>query len=78
MFDAGTNDTSAGTVRSALSGVAAVSLLLLGAVGPLVGRVADRWGPRRVIIASIVLPGSQVLAYEALWILMPRDPESAT
>jgi phage shock protein PspC (stress-responsive transcriptional regulator) len=25
-----------------------------------------------------VLPGSQVLAYVALWILMPRDPESAT
>ena len=31
-----------------------------------------------VIIASIVLPGSQVLAYAALWILMPRDPESTT
>jgi MFS family permease len=44
-----------GWTRSALSGVAAVSLLLLGAVGPLVGRVADRWGPRRVIIASIVV-----------------------
>jgi len=25
-----------------------------------------------------VLPGSQVLAYAALWILMPRDPESTT
>jgi phage shock protein PspC (stress-responsive transcriptional regulator) len=23
-----------------------------------------------------VLPGSQVLAYIALWILMPRDPKS--
>jgi MFS family permease len=44
-----------GWTRSALSGVAAASLLLLGAVGPLVGRVADRWGPRRVIIASIVV-----------------------
>ena len=39
------------------------------------------WNPlvvRLVIIASIVLPGSQVLAYVALWILMPRDPESTT
>ena len=32
---------------------------------------------RLVIIASFVLPGSQVLAYVALWILMPRDPEVA-
>src|SRR5262245_51190486 len=44
-----------GWTRSALSGVAAVSLLLLGAVGPLVGRVADRWGPRRIVIASIAV-----------------------
>ena len=36
------------------------------------------WNPlvvRILIIASFVLPGSQVLAYIALWILMPRDPE---
>ena len=38
------------------------------------------WNPlvvRLVIIASFVLPGSQVLAYVALWILMPRDPATA-
>ena len=38
------------------------------------------WNPlvvRLLIIASFVLPGSQVLAYIALWILMPRDPETA-
>ena len=38
------------------------------------------WNPlvvRLLIIASFVLPGSQVLAYVALWILMPRDPENA-
>jgi hypothetical protein len=29
--------------RGALSGVAAVSLLILGAVGPFVGRLAYRW-----------------------------------
>jgi predicted MFS family arabinose efflux permease len=43
--------------RSALSIVAAISLLLLGAAGPLVGRIADRWGPRRVIGVSLFLLG---------------------
>jgi phage shock protein PspC (stress-responsive transcriptional regulator) len=38
------------------------------------------WNPlvvRLLVIASFVLPGSQVLAYVALWILMPRDPKNA-
>jgi phage shock protein PspC (stress-responsive transcriptional regulator) len=38
------------------------------------------WNPlvvRLLIIASFVLPGSQVLAYIALWFLMPRDPEGS-
>src|SRR5207245_11083571 len=43
--------------RSALSGAAAVSLLLLGAAGPLVGRLADRWGPRRIVIVALLLLG---------------------
>lgn len=43
--------------RGALSGAAAISLLLLGAAGPLVGRLADRWGPRRVILGSLLLLG---------------------
>ena len=43
-----------GWSRGALSGAAAISLLLLGAAGPFVGRLADRWGPRRVITVSLV------------------------
>jgi predicted MFS family arabinose efflux permease len=43
--------------RGALSGAAAISLLLLGAVGPFVGRLADRWGARRVVVFSLVLLG---------------------
>ena len=43
--------------RASLSGAAALSLLLLGAAGPLVGWLADRWGPRRVILFSVVVLG---------------------
>ncbi len=37
------------------------------------------WNPlvvRLLVVASIFLPGPQILAYAALWILMPRDPKS--
>jgi len=43
--------------RGALSGAAAISLLLLGAAGPVVGRLADRWGPRRIVIVALLLLG---------------------
>src|SRR5262249_8476293 len=46
-----------GWSRGALSIAAAISLLLLGAIGPFAGRLADRWGPRRVIVASMALLG---------------------
>src|SRR5919198_5307251 len=46
-----------GWSRGALSMAAALSLLLLGAVGPFAGRLADRWGPRCVIVLSLVLLG---------------------
>jgi phage shock protein PspC (stress-responsive transcriptional regulator) len=38
------------------------------------------WNPlvvRLLVLASIILPGSQILAYGVLWILMPRDAETA-
>lgn len=43
--------------RVSLSGAAALSLFLLGAVGPLVGRLADRWGPRRVLALALLVLG---------------------
>jgi MFS family permease len=43
--------------RASLSGAAALSLFLLGAVGPFVGWLADRWGPRRVMALSCLFLG---------------------
>lgn len=56
--------------RASLSGAAAVSLLLLGAAGPVVGWLADRWGPRRVILLSTIVLGVGTLLSSrvtALW-----------
>jgi predicted MFS family arabinose efflux permease len=46
-----------GWTRGELSGAAALSLLLLGAVSPWVGRLADVWGSRRVVALSLLLLG---------------------
>jgi MFS family permease len=52
-----------GWTRAQLSGAAALSLFVLGAVGPLVGWLADVWGPRRVmLLATAVLGAGTVLA----------------
>jgi MFS family permease len=59
-----------GWSRAALSGAAAISLLLLGATGPFAGRLADRWGPRRVIVLALVLLGVGTIgmaAVQSLW-----------
>jgi MFS family permease len=56
--------------RASLSGVAALSLLLLGAVGPVAGWLADRWGPRRVIVfGCLILAAGTVLSSQvmSLW-----------
>lgn len=56
--------------RASLSGVAALSLLLLGAVGPVAGWLADRWGPRRVIVfGCLILAAGTALSSQvmSLW-----------
>ncbi len=59
-----------GWTRGALSGAAAISLLLLGAAGPFAGRLADRWGPRCVTLVALLLLGGGSIgaaAIHALW-----------
>ena len=56
--------------RSSMSQVAALSLLLVGAVGPFVGWLADRWGPRNVMMLflAVVAVGAMLSAYvTSLW-----------
>ena len=50
-----------GWTRQDLSGAAALSLFVLGAVGPLVGWLADVWGPRRVMLLATVVLGAGVV-----------------
>ena len=52
-----------GWTRQQLSGAAALSLFVLGAVGPTVGWLADIWGPRRVmLLATATLGVGTILA----------------
>lgn len=56
--------------RTALSLVASLNFVANGAVGPVVGRLADRWGPRGVLAAAAVLLGVGTVgtaAIVALW-----------
>ena len=50
-----------GWSRAQLSGAAALSLFVLGAVGPMVGWLADVWGPRRVMLLSTAVLGAGAL-----------------
>lgn len=52
-----------GWSRGSLSIAAAISLLILGAAGPFVGRLADRFGPRRVIVGALVILGVGTLGF---------------
>jgi MFS family permease len=56
--------------RTSLSTVASLSLFLYGAMGPLVGRLADRWGPRGVLAVTVILVGLGAVgtsAISSLW-----------
>lgn len=46
-----------GWSRTALSFAVAVSIALYGLTGPVVGRLADRWGPRWVLAVGVALVG---------------------
>ena len=48
--------------RAAISVTAVLSMLLYGALGPLAGRLADRYGPRWVLVVSVCLAGVGALA----------------
>src|SRR5215510_10862160 len=51
-----------GWSRTALSTAVAVSIALYGLTGPMVGRLADRWGPRWVLTTGVVLVGLGTMA----------------
>jgi MFS family permease len=51
-----------GWSRTSLSVAAALSLLVLGAVAPFTGRLADLWGGRAVVTAALALLGIGTLA----------------
>ena len=51
-----------GWSRTALSSAVAVSIALYGLTGPLVGRLADRWGPRWVLTGGVALVGIGTMA----------------
>jgi len=56
--------------RAATSGIAALSMLAYGAAQPLVGRLLDSWGPRRVLTGSLLLLGlgaAATAAGQSLW-----------
>ena len=46
-----------GWPRTTLSAAVALSLVLYGAAGPVMGRLADRWGPRGILTAGSLLVG---------------------
>lgn len=56
--------------RAVVSGVAALSLLCYGLAQPVIGRLIDRYGPRGVLVSSLLALGVGVLAtasIQQLW-----------
>ncbi|MBX5493226.1 MAG: MFS transporter [Chloroflexi bacterium] len=56
--------------RAAITVGVAISLLLYGVVGPVVGRLMDSLGPRRVILGALALMGAAglgVLCMDQVW-----------
>src|SRR3954451_10432344 len=63
-------ETEFGWDRGAISGIAALSLVLYGAAQPCVGRLVDLYGPRAVMTISLLLLGIGALgtaATQSLW-----------
>jgi MFS family permease len=46
-----------GWPRTTLSAAVSLSLVLYGAAGPIMGRLADRWGPRGILTIGSILVG---------------------
>src|SRR5215468_3708123 len=55
-----------GWSRTMLSFAVAVSIALYGLTGPVVGRLADRWGPRWVLTIGVALVGIGTMAAAAV------------
>src|SRR2546425_7488881 len=51
-----------GWSRTALSFAVAMSIALYGLTGPVVGRLADRWGPRWILTGGVALVGIGTVA----------------
>jgi len=52
--------------RAELSTAVSLSTLLVALIQPACGRLVDRWGARRVVLSSLVLFGSTLLALSAI------------
>ena len=64
-----------GSSEAAIAGAASLYMLVLGLTGPVVGRMTDRYGPRRLILGGAVIAGAGLMllavanAVWQLWVL---------
>ena len=59
-----------GWTRAAISGAVSLGLLLYGAVGPIAGWLLDRFSPRLITVAGLVVIAASTLAgaaVQSLW-----------